>query len=382
MGKRTRNLVLLFLVLIIFSPLFIWGYVEYYLYKIGEVDQVDRILDAIENEEEQYTFNEWNSSSPYVKFHLLKKLKPEVVVFGSPRFNQFRREMFQPYSFYNAGMLAPKLNAAEGLLLSLPKEALPKVLFVLVDPYMFRDAPNNHPVDYNAIVYPVTTKKVYKKLFAFWKDNPGSIWWIFDKDAGSKYLGLRAYRSKRGVRSIDGSVSYLDLHNRDYKTQVRDEINRGKTALRAIKAKGILKGYESPMLESAFNDWDKVCKAGDKVGTTVIGIGLPFSQAYIDIMEADTVKYKLWKEFQDPKNVARLNESGYFFNCTKFEYVGGNKYMMMDNVHCTEAISALSLAKALDHPGVKEVLPELNPEFLRSRVKAHSDNPAGIMFPN
>ena len=247
---------------------------DYYLYRVGETDQLKRILQAIENSDEQYCFNQWFSSSPYIKFQLLKELKPEITVFGSPRFNQFRKGMFAPYSFYGAGMLAPKLNAAEGLILSLPDDALPKIMFVLVDPYMFRDKPNNKPVDYNIMPPPLKRPKHYEALRKFWEKEPASKAWAKDKDSGTKFLGIRAIRSQRGVRSIDGSVSYGDLHNRTLETQKRDEINRRKTAAAVIKKKGILKGYESHMLESAFNDWKKVILAGQNRGVTVIGLSL------------------------------------------------------------------------------------------------------------
>ena len=363
----------------------LFGYMEYYVYKIGESAQVERILEAMEDNREQYWFGEWFSDALFVKFNIMKERKAEVLVLGGSRANQFRKGMFEPYTFYNAGNTAATFSAAEGLIKDLGEGGRPKVLILGLDPFNFKktEPKSKKPDDWNSIESRLERPDIYKKVLGLWKETKGSIKWIFDKEAGTKYLGVRAYRSKRGVRSIDGSVSYGDLQDMSIKQQQVQYDSKKSKAHKALSAKGMFKGFGDQLSENGFSNWQKLVKSAAEMGTTVVGVTVPFSKPYQEIMDADPEKYPWWNEFQDPATTAKLRENGaIYFNFSYLDLIEADELMMIDLMHPSEPSIALVVAKMMENPAMKNILPDLDVRGFRTRVnKVVKSNPTGEVFP-
>ena len=118
----------LFFTLFIISLISVITACEYLLYRFNENLDINQSVEMQANENVLYGRILLGQDAIY-KTKMTKKLKPEIVVLGSSRVMQFRREFFNNnLIFYNAGGSMPNIDRGIEFINDITKVYTPKVI--------------------------------------------------------------------------------------------------------------------------------------------------------------------------------------------------------------------------------------------------------------
>jgi len=153
--------------------------------------------------------------TPY-KFARIQQERAEVLVIGSSRTLDLRREFFKPeHSFYNAGRLATHVWVTRQALERLPADALPETLILALDQYDFNASDSDY--DPKRITPEVATKELTDEEDRW--ERMARVWpFVLQDLARGKIrppdegniahgIGMMATMQKSGFRK-DGSYRY------------------------------------------------------------------------------------------------------------------------------------------------------------------------------
>jgi len=185
----------------------------------GELDPIEKIIDSqIFNKNVLYG-PAYTVPCPTYKLKSVIKREPEVIALGSSRVMQFRDKFFTlaPEKFYNAGRGANRIKDFKDFLEKIPKDKMPKVVIMGLDPYFFN--PNWDSAEEKDSILIHTNQRKKNPIFlinstsfirdtvrgkTLNKDNYAGL------DAGLKKYTPKGYNAKNngnGFRS-DGSYCY------------------------------------------------------------------------------------------------------------------------------------------------------------------------------
>lgn len=341
---------------------------EFFLIQTGESLPFNKVGHCIDSKKEVLYFQEIKNDLMEVKLKSLKKLKPEILVTGSSRVNMYRSEMFEPYTFYNFSNLINNFSRSISLINSLDNSSLPKYLFVLVEPFHFRPNHSNYDttainlnksdinnIKFNNISTISFMLKINKKLF---------------KTPNWKNIGLKAILLNRGLRTLDGSA-YWGKQSLNTKNRQIKKFNLSSGQVKRKMTKNIFKNYDTGLSEKVFNEYRHLVEACKRKGIVVIGITPPFSQAIQDVFDSDTIRYRLWNEFQDPSTTQKLNSmGGFYYNFSRFDDTDSYYYEMLDLIHPSEKIVTRMLLEMLKDEKFKKLFSKINVQLLEDRVNS------------
>ena len=226
-----------------------------------------------------YSYNESNYG--YLKWErIVTHPKSTVLVLGSSRVLQFRKEMFN-VTFYNAGYTVSSIKDLVPFLQSLPKEKYPSYLIVGLDQWMF-----NKEWDDLSGVIPIgkwsssfSTKPNFSEFTNIWHDlltKKVRMIYYNNVDDNVIRVGLMSYVNNRGFRN-DGSMDYgnqieklLKNDNSAFDFEYKDTYNRIEEGIRMFQ-------YGETVNNSALNELDNFLKFCISNDIYVIGFLPPFA---------------------------------------------------------------------------------------------------------
>ena len=133
--KKFLSAVALFFVPVVL----IYGLFNLALYRSGEWHDEQDIARMVLAGEPAFIGYAYRGNNEAYKYMVASGKKAELLVLGTSRSMQLRSEFFSEESFYNAGGGANYVHAYRFFLESLPEDALPKTLVVVLDQYFFQE---------------------------------------------------------------------------------------------------------------------------------------------------------------------------------------------------------------------------------------------------
>lgn len=125
-------------VALFFIPvILVYGVFGFALYRSGEWRSEQEIVDRAANGEDAFMGLAYRDNTFYFKHIGACSKKAELLVLGTSRSMQFASDFFTTPSFYNAGGGAGYTHAYRYFLETLPPEARPKTIIMVLDQYFF-----------------------------------------------------------------------------------------------------------------------------------------------------------------------------------------------------------------------------------------------------
>ena len=300
-------------------------------------------------------------------FHLklagAKAERPEVLVLGSSRSNQWRSAMFLPYSFYNSG------NAIFGLsdftlFLERMGPPFPKVIIFSLDFFTFN---NNWAARFSNILHedikyeelPLISKKFFKEAWA----SPRSILKSpIDPASGVPAIGLFAGNHGIGFR-IDGSYQYGWLLNGSiHRATATDAIERIRIGEEPFQ-------FANGLDESQVNDFRTFTAFCRRNGISLVGVTMPYLGEVVDVVEQSD-RHGIWRQFQGPAFRKVLSEEGViYFDFGRADTFGGNEEEFVDAFHPSEPAYVRMLLHMLKDKEFRALLPKLSETRLEQKLR-------------
>ncbi|MGZ8899928.1 MAG: hypothetical protein ACXW3Z_07520 [Limisphaerales bacterium] len=347
--------------------------VEAVMWRTGESWPIERVISA-QKVRSEALFMRGILDQGFYRFKALniQEHKPRVLVLGSSRVMEFRKEMFGTDRFYNAGGMIQGLKDLEAFV-ETKERHLPEVLVLGVDLWWFsaRHLPGTDMksgVEYDAATdwqahlkaaRRFKSSKVYKPALRSWS-------------AKNENIGVEARNSSAGFRS-DGSMKY------HFAMPTSEEewafVDREKPPIPER-----IKNGEAPFAASSGMDAERVkrfeaCLAElTKRGVMVLGFLPPFSAEAAALMESHPGQTKLWHEGRTmiPEMFARQGQV--LVDSSSTASLGLDDRYLIDGIHAAETFQVHLLRKFLEKPRVKEKFPKLGAE-LEKIIAAPGTNP-------
>lgn len=294
--------------------------------------------------------------------------RPEVLVIGSSRVCQFRRTMFQPYSFYNLSRVTWLAETYPELFRRLPEGYKPKVIIFGLDFFMFnhryttdpnyrRSLPQYAPASWRD--HFLALRNIYTTLC----NDPGALFADgHDPINGEPVIGLRPSRGMDGAGfRQDGSEAQKISDLKKYDSPDRDML-KGNILNRAPLYYGDAMGKDEM---ASFEEFVAEARAQ---GITLIGVQMPMYGPLVRYMEQGE-KFGILRDFR--AHIA----GGYFdrlgvkvFDLLSFPPYSEDPKYFVDAWHPTEPVSAAALFVMQSDPKVKALLPAIDMEALKQHV--------------
>ena len=317
--KRFILKIILFLI-----PVILFLFIPYGILKKSKENfyNIDNVIDGKEKYIVGYKYDE--AHYKYLKYQsILKKENTDVLVLGSSRVLQFRKEMFEK-SFYNAGFTIKTIEDFSNFIKIIPKDNLPSYLIIGLDQWMFNESWGNSMIkEFEESSYNKNqttdfmsgfknSSKVYKD---FYSNNIN----FENFKIRNKYLpiGLNALINNAGFRN-DGSMQYgsqieklvrNDSTAEDY--NYKDTFNRIEKGNRRFEYGE--KTYDKSIL--ILDEFLFFCKNNN---IKVIGILPPFADKVYDRMVASNNYQYIDKIFPAIKPIfEKYNFELYEYNSAK-----------------------------------------------------------------
>jgi hypothetical protein len=296
-----------------------------------------------------------------------QRLKPQVAVIGSSRTTQWRRAMFAPYRFYNAGGVSYRQQDYLKMLDEIPLEA-PAVLLFSLDFFTFSAAwdPYFEHASYEDLPGPGTpafTQRVRKMLDAVIAEPSLPFRALEDPLTHVPAVGLRAAATGDGLR-IDGSHQYGGFIRAD------PSVDRDTPDL----VLGRVRRGEAPFLFGAELDrprmalFETFARRARERGITLVGVTMPFHPRVLSALEASG-NYGNWREFRSERMAAWLRSLGVLhFDFTELASFGGNEFEFADPFHPSEPAYARMLLVMMRDARIRTLLPAIDSRAIERRL--------------
>lgn len=292
------------------------------------------------------------------KLEVARRRKPEVLVLGSSRVNQWRDAMFNPAPFYNAANAIFVMRDFRRMIEELG-DSTPRVVILSVDYFTFLPG--------FEFVYRYQSREDVKGwgsseqinivvgTLAETIRNPGVL---FSTKPGIPVLGLSAMQTGAGFRR-DGSFSYGTCGP-----------VRAESTVAAIQ-----NGSQWPILPAAqlndvaLREFERFTDLARQKGITLVGVTMPFVPAVAAAMEQSPL-YGAWRQFESQATKEWIRRQGViYFDFSKLESFGGMPNEFVDPFHPNERAYIRMLATMLADPDFRALLPAIDIGGLKERLK-------------
>ena len=302
-----------------------------------------------------------------LKLQAARLMRPDVLVIGGSRVNQFRRRMFGTTSFYNAGQVLYGQQDYRRFLEDLGED-IPKTIVFSLDFYTFNS-------DYGDIFRYVSYQDISllrgRELALVLEGiakEPGQLALLApprDPVSGVAALGLQAARNGNGFRS-DGSYQYGAI--------LRGVPNSGAVTS-AAGAERVRKGA-APFIpaahlgESARAELKRFAEEAGRKGIRLIAITTPLAPEVVDALDA-SADLGAWREFNSPEFAEWVAALGIkHFNFARIESFSGRKAEFMDAFHASETAYDRMMLQMLRDPAFRALVPGADPASIEARIPA------------
>lgn len=289
-----------------------------------------------------------------LKLQAARLMRPDVLVIGGSRVNQFRRRMFGTTSSYNACQILYGQEDYRRFLEDLGKE-IPKTIIFSLDFYTFNS-------DYGKVFQHVS----YEDL-SLWRDrelavilngigrNPEQLAFLApprDPVSGGAALGLQAAKTGNGFRT-DGSYQYGLI--------LRGMPNSGAVT-RAAGVERVRQGAvpfipAAHLGEKARAELKRFAEDANRKGIRLIAITTPLAPEVVDALD-ESPDQGAWREFNSPEFghwVAALGIK--HFNFARIESFAGRKIEFIDAFHASETAYDRMMLQMLRDPAFRALVP-------------------------
>jgi hypothetical protein len=301
------------------------------------------------------------------KVEAAKLNTPEILVLGPSRANQWRSAMFKG-RFYNAANSTYTFAHDKRFLEELGP-AVPKVLILSIDFYMFNEAWDEvfrtvsltdiDPLNL-AEVAPVAAK-LAQELAA----DPRSIL-RFQRDGlyHVPAIGLSAGLQKMGFR-LDGSFQYGPEITGDYSKTFSIEQARVRMSQSAPPFQ-----HGGALAQVKLDELAAVLSMAKSKGISVIGITMPYDPRIVAALNVSP-QYGIWRDFRSQEFRGWMKKQGVlYFDFSDIDSFGGRANEFIDPVHPSETAYLRILLKMAEDESARRLLP-IDQKALLERL-AHS----------
>lgn len=178
------------------------------LLRTGETVYWEEVEDAMTDKSLRLVGFAYRDSTHRLKQRVAARRKEEVLVLGTSRSMQLREEFFTSDSFFNAGGGILCISETLPFLQSLPEDALPQRLLLVLDQYFYNEEwyEYNHSEEYSPGVYRLPDfSYAYRHVLWDWAEGKFSL--LQALRTPDKTFGLASAGRGSGFRA-DGSYNY------------------------------------------------------------------------------------------------------------------------------------------------------------------------------
>jgi hypothetical protein len=342
-------------VLFFFSPLFLLiGLVELVLWRAGETWTIERVIETQRRNPSALFMRGILDQGFYrYKFLRFEALRPKVLVLGSSRVMEFRREMFgeRGKDFFNAGGLIQDLSDLHAFAENLSPATAPEVVILGLDLWWFN---GNKPLlnGFSSGIHrdAALDWQEHARALRRFKSGKGCLSALKAFRAENDNIGIEARSAAVGFRP-DGSMQYnfespkgtgwkfVDRERPPIAERIRNNSAQFTPTSGASAERIELLGKCLDLLRSK-----KVL---------VLGFCPPFSSESAALLQARASQSNLWNEArgQIPKVFQDRNLP--FIDASLLADFGTNDSVMIDGIHAAETFHLTLLAHFLSDPRVK-----------------------------
>ena len=288
--------------------------------------------------------------------------KPEILVLGSSRANQWRSAMFRPAGAFNGANAIFAVGDFRNMLEALG-DFSPKVIIFSMDYFTFMPSfvevyKSQSKQDLDGLGSPEQLRIMQSVALDAWQ-NPALL---FDFDVGGvPTFGLSARVSGVGFR-IDGSY--------DYKSVALPDIENVLPAIR--------KGTQWPIPaggrldEQQLHEFERFTDLARQKKIALVGVTMPFLPGVTNAMEQSPL-YGAWRQFLSPQTKDWIRKQGVlYFDFTRLESFGGRPDEFADPFHPSEPAYIRMLLKMLENDDFRALVPGLDADRLKNQLKQAS----------
>ena len=312
--------------------------------------------------------NEFSDHS--FQFKLQKALleRPEVLVIGGSRANQWRSAMFKPYEFFNASNCLYAQYDYRRFLEGMG-EYSPRVLIFSLDFYTFN-------ADYDSFFEKVSFSDmpgfgsseqigIVRSLLRRAAADPAVFLSIQREPLhGVPALGLHAARTGTGFRR-DGSYQYgaaILGQSESGAASIENAVNRVKNgSVPLLRAKQLDKARRS--------EFERFAQASRERGIKLVAITMPFAPQLKQALDNSNL-HGIWREFQKEETANWVRSQGIiYFNFSDLESFGGKVDEFVDPFHPSETAYLRMLRVMLQNRDFANLVPAVNIESLEQHSR-------------
>jgi hypothetical protein len=318
--------------------------IEALAWKVGETMPMEYVA----RWQSERTGRMWRGGDGYsyltYKVARVRELKPEVIALGSSRANSFRGDVFEPYTFFNAGLTSWTFDHYRRFLnLITINSYSPKVLLVNFDYWMFssgfdrywgerfNENPTHHFADLKIVV-----EQLVKNPSILFRRLPHA----------DDLRGLYAVLSGDGFRA-DGTL-FGEPGTRDPKRLLADGTDVGVPPVE-------LGDHIDPEQVKKFEELVAAARARN---IAVIGIQVPYYAKILDGLNQNA-RAGIWREFRSPMWRRRFTQEVIFFDFADMPDYRDKPEFFVDSLHPAPEVIKHIMPLVLGDPRVRAVLPNL-----------------------
>jgi len=327
------------------------------LYRMGDVIEAQR-----GGKPETLFGSAYSSQDVSLKLGRILRDAPEVLVIGSSRTLDMRKEFFQPqFTFYNGGRLASDIWVMRQALQQLPTDRLPKHLLIGLDQYKFNVGSSNyHPDD----ITPQVVKEKFDLEEQGW-DRFGDVWPAVAEDLlkgkihpptdhDSKTVGLAAKMRASGFRN-DGSYRYGALI--DVPAAQRSSEKRMKDVFERIEDSDEPFEHGDSINPHSLDEVGRLLDWCKSHGIKVTAYFPPFAPSAIEAMRQPPHRYKYLETLYPQVSQIFAHKGFRLFDFTRVP--GSTDDQFVDGFHASDRIAAtILLEMAKEDPLAREIVDE------------------------
>ena len=300
-----------------------------------------------------------------LKVDAARLLKPDVLIMGASRSNQWRSAMFKPRTFYNAGNCIYALRDFRRMLEDLG-DYTPRVIIFSIDFYTFNRTwdqrfTNISHSELGSLASAETISISWQLLNKAESDPRELSFTPREPLYGTPALGLTASRLGAGFR-LDGSYQYGPQILANAAPDIAGAIGRVTRAEEPFEA-------GSEIDEEQRREFERFTDLARKKGIALVGITVPFAPALVQAVD-HSPRHEIWRQFQKPEFADWIRQQGViYFNFTDLESFGGKADEFADPFHPSEPALVRMLLTMLREPSFRALFPDLEPGALEARLK-------------
>jgi len=329
----------------------------------GEILPVDWIAWAQTGHRQFIYLPKLSDHSFYLKLQAARLKRPDVLILGSSRANQWRSAMFAPYSFYNSGNAIDPLSDFSRFLEQM-RSPFPKVIIFSLDFFTFNNGwaarfVNLAHEDIRRNEYAVILQKLIDEV----RTDPAVLRMPIDPVYRVPAIGLTASRYGMGFR-IDGSFQY------------GSSLKKGPIAAADV-ARGIERvtqgeepfQFHQGLDAEQLHELERFATLARENSVALVAVTMPFPRAEIDAVEKSD-RLGIWKEFEQQSFKDWVGKQGIiYFDFAHTESFDGNEGEFVDAFHPTETAYVRMLVSMLKDARFRALLPEIDETNLANRLR-------------